>query len=153
MHEGFSTSCGPSGVVLKYRGIKKMQESLIHRTAEDIKEVIDNTVEVSRVKEVNEISMEATLAHSKQFKLKFKMIWTFKIKFKCKVDGDLCELEVRVDDDLKEHKISELGKVEVDSAMNSEVAKVDASLAPPIICSLLSLKKMSLEGMIWKLKK
>ena len=130
-----------------------MQESLIHKTAEDIKEVIDNTVEVSRVKEVNEISMEATLAHSQQFKLKFKMIWTFKIKFKYKVDGDLCELEVRVDDDLKEHKISELGKVEVDSAMNSEVAKVDASLAPPIICSLLSLKKMSLEGMIWKLKK
>ena len=41
-----------------------MQESLIHRTAEDIKEVIDNTVEVSRVKEVNENSMEATLAHS-----------------------------------------------------------------------------------------
>ena len=47
--------------------------------------------------------------------------WTFKIKFKCKVDGDLCELEVRVDDDLKEHKISELGEVEVDSAMNGEV--------------------------------
>ena len=74
--------------------------------------------------------MEATLAHSKQFKLKFKMIWTFKIKFKCKVDGDLCELEVRVDDDLKEHKISELGDVELDSAMNSEVVKADASLAP-----------------------
>ena len=74
--------------------------------------------------------MEATLAHSKQFKLKFKMIWTFKIKFKCKVDGDLCELEVRVDDDLKEHKISELGDVELDSAMNSEVVKEDASLAP-----------------------
>ena len=53
VHEGLSTSCGPCGVVLK-----------IHRTAEDIKEVIDNTVEVSRVKEVNEISMEATLAHS-----------------------------------------------------------------------------------------
>ena len=69
------------------------------------------------------------------------------------MDGDLCELEVRVDDDLKEHKISELGKVEVDSAMNSVVTKVDASLAPPTICSLLSLKKMSLEGMIWKLKK
>ena len=50
------------------------------------------------------------------------MIWTFKIKFKCKVDGDLCELEVRVHDDLKEHKISELGEVEVDSAMNGEVA-------------------------------
>ena len=67
--------------------------------------------------------MEATLAHSKQFKLKFKMIWAFKIKFKCKVDGDLCELEVRVDVDLKEHKISELGDVELDSAMNSEVVK------------------------------
>ena len=106
--------------------------------------------------------MEATLAHSKQFKLKFKMIWTFKIKFKCKVDGDFCELEVRVDDDLKEHKISELGDVELDSAMNSEVVKADASLAPlammrkteprPMICSLLSLKKRSLEGMIRKLK-
>ena len=56
--------------------------------------------------------MEATLAHSKQFKLKFKMIWTF--KFKCKVDGDLCELEVRFNDDLKEHKISELGDVELE---------------------------------------
>ena len=36
VHEGFSTSCGPCSVVLKYRGIMKMQESRIHRTAEDI---------------------------------------------------------------------------------------------------------------------
>ena len=51
VHEGFSTSCGPCGVVLKYRGIMKMQESRIHRTAEDFKEVIDNTIEVPRFKE------------------------------------------------------------------------------------------------------
>ena len=51
VHEGFSTSCGPCGVILKYRGIMKMQESRIHWTAEDIKEVIDNTIEVSRFKE------------------------------------------------------------------------------------------------------
>ena len=36
-------------------------------------------------KEVHENSMEVTLAQYKQFKFKFKMIWTFKFCFKCKL--------------------------------------------------------------------
>ena len=37
------------------------------------------------VKGVNENSLEVTLTQYKQFKFKFKMIWTFKFCFKCKL--------------------------------------------------------------------
>ena len=43
---------------------------------------------------------------------------------------DPCGLAVRVSNDLKEHKMGELGNVKVSSVVNSEVAKVDVSLTP-----------------------
>ena len=124
--------CDPCGLVFKVgKHLKSgIQECDSFGTA---KEVLDDIVEVTLAVSCEVAKVDVSLTPLAMIRIdepRTHDLFTVKPEKFSSLQCDTCGLAVRVSNDLKEHKMGELGNVKVSSVVNSEVAKVDVSLTP-----------------------